>query len=81
MRDYEPDEDEKRDAAESRKRHANSQCACGYPDMPGYCPGPRNCPMVGMDEADDSPYCECGNEPIEQELMDNVCDACGKRLT
>ncbi len=21
-------------------------CQCGYPDMPGRCPGPHNCPMA-----------------------------------
>lgn len=22
------------------------RCACGYPEMPGHCPGPHNCPMA-----------------------------------
>ena len=48
---YEPDEDEKRDAWEAkRSRNRNHGCKCGYPDMPGQCPGPANCPMVEKDE-------------------------------
>ena len=31
-------------------------------------------------EESDSPYCECGNDPIEDELASNKCDACGKPL-
>ena len=46
---YEPDEDEKRDAWEAR-RNRNHACKCGYPDMPGQCPGPANCPMAGEDD-------------------------------
>lgn len=46
---YEPDEDEKRDAWEA-KRKRNRGCKCGYPDMPGSCPGPANCPMCQEDE-------------------------------
>lgn len=47
---YEPDEDEKRDAWESkRKRNRNQGCACGYPDLPGSCPGAANCPMCQDD--------------------------------
>ena len=45
---YEPDEDEKHDAWESKRRR-NQGCKCGYPDMPGQCPGPANCPMAGED--------------------------------
>lgn len=32
------------------------------------------------DERDDSPYCECGNMPGEEEDAFNRCSACGKRL-
>lgn len=32
------------------------------------------------DERDDSPYCECGNIPDEEEDAFNRCSACGKRL-
>ena len=50
----EPDQDELRDAAEERKRRASIWgCKCGDKNMPGYCPGPRNCPMVGVDDPDD----------------------------
>lgn len=24
-------------------------CKCGYPDIPGQCPGPANCPMAQED--------------------------------
>jgi hypothetical protein len=33
------------------------------------------------EEIDDSPYCECGCEPIEDELACNKCCACGKPLS
>ena len=29
---------------------------------------------------DESPYCECGNDPLEDELSSNKCHACGKPL-
>ena len=33
------------------------------------------------DEPDSgSPYCECGNSPIEDELANNSCFSCGKDL-
>ena len=78
----EPDEDEKRDAAEERKRRRGIWgCKCGaYRDMPGYCPGPRNCPMVGVDDPDDALYCECNESPTEDEFASDTCSACGKRL-
>ena len=25
-------------------------CRCGYPDLPGFCPGPSNCPMCESDD-------------------------------
>ncbi len=25
------------------------RCLCGYPDWPGQCPGPENCPVHGED--------------------------------
>jgi len=31
-------------------------------------------------QMDDSQYCECGNDPIEDELASNKCAACGKPL-
>ena len=33
------------DDYEPKKR--NGGCQCRHMDMPGSCPGPRNCPMVG----------------------------------
>jgi len=38
------DDDEKREP----------YCKCGYPDMPGYCPGWRNCPMCAVDEQEEA---------------------------
>jgi hypothetical protein len=77
----EPDQDALRDADEERKRRAAIwKCECNDKDMPGYCPGPRNCPMVGVDDPDDSPYCECNEQPIEEELASGTCFACGKEL-
>jgi len=48
--DREPDYDELRDAyEEKRARRMRTGCLCGWPDMPGSCPGPMNCPMHGED--------------------------------
>lgn len=33
-----------------------------------------------QDERDDSPYCDCGSFPGEEEEAFNRCSACGKRL-
>jgi len=45
-----PDYDELEDAwQEKRARRLSFGCLCGYPDLPGQCPGPRNCPMHGED--------------------------------
>lgn len=47
MRDREDqDEDDLREAFMERRARFNG-CKCGYPDMPGQCPGWRNCPMHG----------------------------------
>lgn len=54
---YEPDEDEKRDAWEAKQRRGQG-CKCGYPDWPGSCPGPANCPMCQEDD---------GPEPLGNE--------------
>lgn len=32
-------------------------------------------------ELDDSPFCECGNDPYEEEAASGVCSACGKELS
>ena len=43
-----PDYDERRDAADERRRLQNIyHCLCGNPDIPGSCPGPAACPMHG----------------------------------
>ena len=31
-------------------------------------------------ELDDSPFCECGNDPQEEEAASGICSACGKEL-
>lgn len=36
--------------------------------------------VINDEDDDDSPYCECGNEPMEDESASNKCDACGKPL-
>lgn len=32
------------------------------------------------DERDDSPYCDCGDIPTEEEEAFNRCSCCGKRI-
>lgn len=42
------DEDDRREAMRERfAARRRSSCLCGYPDWPGQCPGPRNCPVHG----------------------------------
>ena len=41
------DEDARRDAIDDRRRYRWQGCLCGYPDMPGTCPGAASCPMHG----------------------------------
>ena len=51
---HEPDPDELRDAAEARSRQrSRGHCRCGGTEMPGSCPGPTNCPMVGPEDRDE----------------------------
>ncbi len=46
----EPDADERREAYEARRKNRTLyECLCGYPDWPGQCPGPANCPVHGED--------------------------------
>ena len=44
------------------------------------CPACHGNGYIGEDEDDDSPYCECGNDPIEEELATGHCFSCGKEL-
>jgi hypothetical protein len=47
---YVPDYDELRDAYdEKRRRRLTTGCLCGWPDWPGQCPGPANCPVHGQE--------------------------------
>ena len=32
------------------KQKKNKHCQCGYPDWPGSCPGPDNCPLCEEDD-------------------------------
>ena len=49
----EPDMDELRDAADERRRmRMMTGCRCGN-DLPGYCPGPVNCPYSGVEVEDE----------------------------
>jgi len=49
-----PDYDEIADAVEERRaRRRMTGCACGYPDLPGRCPGPSLCPMANYGAEDD----------------------------
>lgn len=51
---YEPDDDERREAYFARRfRRKYLTCLCGYPDWPGQCPGPANCPVHGEDLSDE----------------------------
>lgn len=38
--------------------------------------------QMDMDEIelDDSPFCECGNDPYEEEAASGRCSSCGKEL-
>lgn len=36
-------------------------------------------PVIG-DETDDDPYCQCGNDPYEEEAASGKCASCGKEL-
>ena len=50
----EPDEDERREAIDERRaRTRSTACACGNPDWPGSCPGPRNCPANNYGRTED----------------------------
>ena len=47
------DEDLRREAIEERRRLLRSRgCLCAWPDWPGSCPGPANCPVHGEDLGD-----------------------------
>ena len=46
--DEDRDEDLRREAIDERRARLNG-CRCGNPDLPGICPGWRNCPMNGED--------------------------------
>lgn len=41
------DEDDRREAIDARRARRRTGCLCGYPDWPGQCPGPANCPVHG----------------------------------
>lgn len=45
---YVPDDGER--AESIRARRSRIWCKCGEPDLPGTCPGWRNCPMCEDDD-------------------------------
>lgn len=47
----EPDDDDRRESI--REKREEPYCKCGYPDMPGQCPGWRNCPMCAPSEEEE----------------------------
>lgn len=48
------DEDERREDIDAKRaRWRRFSCLCGYPDWPGQCPGPANCPVHGEDLSED----------------------------
>lgn len=49
---HEVDEDDRREAIDQRRARRRAGCLCGYPDWPGHCPGPENCPVHGEDLSD-----------------------------
>lgn len=51
MDDDEQDPDLLQERYEQRRARRN-RCLCGYPDWPGQCPGPDNCPVHGEDLSD-----------------------------
>lgn len=54
------DEDLRRESIDQRRRNRRLRgCLCGYPDWPGQCPGPANCPVHGeFDDEDPDGDCE-----------------------
>jgi hypothetical protein len=44
------DDYEYRVEAAQQRRDMNNGCKCGNPEMPGQCPGWRNCPMHGEEQ-------------------------------
>lgn len=44
-------EEYRRDYYDDRAAKRRRACQCG--DLPGYCPGPENCPMVADEEDGD----------------------------
>lgn len=55
-----------------------ARCLCGYPDWPGYCPGPAACPVHGQDlaDADDGPDPDEARDRLmdDREFFRNVGD-------
>ena len=51
--------------------------SCGYTESHD-----PNCPREPDEESDDgNPYCECNEQPYEEEAASNICSACGKLLS
>lgn len=55
------------------------QCNHHHYRLNGHCPLCSN--NLHEEEQDDGdPYCQCGNDPYEEEAASGVCSSCGKEL-
>jgi hypothetical protein len=52
------------DLYEERRARNAHRCQCTGMDMPGHCPGPAHCPMVGHDDPDPEPTCSLCATPL-----------------
>lgn len=67
-------------AGEDVKR-ATDRCRnypCTFPDGHKYPCSTTDPDDYEIDERDDSPYCDCGSFPDEEELAFGRCNSCGK---
>jgi len=55
------------------------QCRHHHYRLNGYCPFCSGT-LVDDEQDDGDPYCQCGNDPYEEEDASEVCSACGKLL-
>lgn len=47
------DEDWRAERAYELAERNRNRCQCGYPDWPGQCPGPANCPCAQSSNDDE----------------------------
>ena len=48
------EDDWKAEAQYARQERNAQRCQCGYPDWPGQCPGPTNCPCCEASPPDEA---------------------------